>query len=219
MEARRRHRSGTVRCAVTDDDWRGPLLRTLKEMVQALDAPHADVRARIRGVVDELESSPPGVAPDRLLRRVRRLRQGTMGSLSDVVFADLRDGRWIADPTRTDRWTRLSQRLAEDVSRLPPAKAPDLYLVTDRVRECWLDGSASLARPPWPVEVFPPVWLDRDATTDEINLGPAVAGPIPEDGLEVSVLWDGGGVGGRRVLGSGRVFTSRASAKAAARRL
>jgi hypothetical protein len=202
---------------MTVDGWRTDLVRTLREMVEILDAPHADVAARIQGVVDGLESAPPGAVSDSLLRRVRRLRQGTMGSLSDVVFGELRDRRWVADQERTERWARLSQRLAEDVSRLPPAKPPDLFLVTDRVRECWLSGSALPARPPWPVEVFPPVWLDRDDTTDEVSLRPTGGRPIPEDGLEVSVLWDGRSEGDGRDLGTGLVFTSRSSAEAAAR--
>ncbi len=200
---------------MTADDWRSDLVLTLREMVATLDAQHADVAARIRGVADELESAPPGAVPDRLLRRVRRLRQGTMGSLSDVVFAELRGRRWVPDPERTERWNRLSRRLAEDVARLPPAKPADLFLVTDSVRECWLDGPGLPARPPWPVEVFPPVWLDRVATADAVSLRPEGGGPIPGDGVEVSVVWEGGSGGGGRVLGTGRVYTTRSSAEAA----
>jgi hypothetical protein len=199
---------------VTADDWRSDLLATLREMVATLDAPHADVAARIRGVADELESAPPGPVPERLLRRVRRLRQGTMGSLSDVVFAELRGRAWVPDPERTERWERLSRRLAQDVARLPPAAPPDLYLVTDRVSECWLEEPGLPASPPWPVEVFPPVWLDRVATADAVSLRPERGGPIPEEGAAVSLVWEGGGAGGGRVLGTGRVYLTRAAAEA-----
>jgi hypothetical protein len=197
------------------DDWRSDLLRTLQEMVATLDASHADVAARIQGVVDELDGAPPGDVSDRVLRRVRRLRQGTMGSLSDVVFAELRDRRWVTDPERTERWKRLSQRLAEAVSRLPPTVPPDLFLVTDRVRECWLGASGLPARPPWPVEVFPPVWLDHDATTEEVVLSPTDSGPVPQRGMDVAVLRAHETDPSAAVLATGRVYADRASAEAA----
>jgi hypothetical protein len=199
---------------VTADDRRSDLLATLREMVATLDAPHADVAARIRGVADELESAPPGPVAERLLRPVRRLRQGTMGSLSDVVFAELHDRRWVIDQERTERWDRLSRRLAEDVAGLPPAQPPDLFLVTDRVRECWLDGPGLPAPPPWRVEVFPPVWLDRVATAEVVSLVPERGGPIADDGLGVSIVWEGGSEGGGRALGTGQVYSTRAAAEA-----
>ena len=203
---------------MTPTDRRTALVQTLKEMVETLDAPHADVAERIRGIVDELESAPPSALPDRLLLRVRRLRQGTMGSLSDVVFAQLHDGRWVPDQARSQHWAHLSQRLGEEVALLPSAKPPDMFLVTDRVRECWLLGPESLTRPTWLVDVFPPVWLDPEATTDEVGLRPTGPGPFPGDGMEVTILWGGATEGGERVVGTGRVFTSRSVAEAAAGR-
>jgi hypothetical protein len=200
---------------MTATDQRTALVRTLTEMVETLDAPHARVAARIRGIVDELESAPPSDLPDRLLRRVRRLRQGTMGSLSDVVFAELHDGRWVPDQARSERWAHLSQRLGDEVAHLPSAKPPDMFLVTDRVRECWLFEPETLARPIWHVDVFPPIWLNPKATTDDVSLRPTSPRPFPEDGMEVTILWGGATEGGERVLGTGRVFTSRSMAEAA----
>lgn len=200
---------------MTATDQRTALLRTLRGMIEALDAPHADVAARLQRVADDLDSAPPGPLPDRLLRRVRRLREGTMGSLSDVVFAQLRDGRWVPDPARTERWTHLSRQLRDDVARLPPAEPPDLFLVSDRLRECWLFEPGSIGQPPWHVDVFPPLWLSGQATADDVRLRPTGQAQLPADNLEVSIVWGEGGEGDERVLGTGRLFSSRVAAQAA----
>jgi hypothetical protein len=149
---------------VTAASPRTALAHTLREMVETLDTPHADVAARIQRVLDEVESAPPGALPDRLLRRIRRLREGTMGSLSDVVFAELREGRWVADTDRNERWTQLSRRLRDDIVRLPAPPPPDLFLVTDRVRECWLIEPGPVSDLVWHVEVFPPIWSGPTTT-------------------------------------------------------
>lgn len=178
---------------MTATDHRTALLRTLRDMIEILDAPHTDVAALRQRVADDLDAASPGLLPDRLLRRVRRLREGTMGSLSDVVFAELRDGRWVPDPARTERWTHLSRRLRDDVARLPPAEPPDLLLISDRVRECWLFEPGPIGHPPWHVDVFPPLWLSGETTTDEVRLRPTGAAQLPADGLEVSIVWGEGG--------------------------
>lgn len=200
---------------MTAIDGRAALVRTLREMVGALDAPHADVAARIQGVLDGVDSAPGGEVPERLLRRVRRLRQGTMGSLSDVVFAELRDGRWIPDDARNERWAQLGRRLRDDVALLPPPTPADLFLVSDRVRECWFLEPSSAKDLVWSMEVFPPVWLDGQATTDEVHLRSTGPGWPPGDGEEVAVV-SGGAGRGEQAVGTGRVFRSRAAADAAA---
>jgi len=81
-------------------------------------SPHAIVQARIRRVREELEAAPPGPLSSDLVQHVHQLRQGTMGSLSDVVFADLRDNRWIPDEPRNERWLQLSRDLRDYARRL-----------------------------------------------------------------------------------------------------
>ena len=196
---------------------RTELVHTLRGMVEVLDASHLDVAARIQLVLDAVEAAPPGDLPDRLLRRVHRLRQGTMGSLSDVVFAERREGRWVADVDRNERWAQLSRRLRDDIARLPPPTPPDLFLVSSRLRECWLLEPETASEPGWLVEVFPPVWSGPALTTDEVHLRPVGDGPSSADGVEVSIVSSDANDLGPRVLGSGHVFLSRTRADAAAR--
>ncbi len=89
-----------------------------------------------------------------------------------------------------------------------------MFLVTDRVRECWLEPE-TLARPIWHVDVFPPIWLDPKATTDDVSLRPTSPRPFPVNGMEVTILWGGATEGGERVLGTGVLFTSRSMAETA----
>jgi hypothetical protein len=100
-------------------DVRGGLIEVLRSMEETLEnSPHKIVQARIRRVREELEAALPGPLSSDVVHHVHQLRQGTMGSLSDVVFADLRDNRWIPDEARNERWLQLSGELRDYAQRL-----------------------------------------------------------------------------------------------------
>ena len=124
---------------MTDPTAREAIELTLAELASMLRPEHAVLAARVRRGA----TSPPPTRTEKSqtgdVRMLRRITMGTMGGMSDVAFGAIVDGRWVADEARDHRFRDLSVRLSGQLSRLPPSQPPDLFLVTDRVRQArWL---------------------------------------------------------------------------------
>lgn len=138
--------------------------------------------------------------------------------------------------SRSGRWSTAdgsSTMLANNAFELSAASSgtssrgcrhrspPDLYLVTDRVREGWLVDRTLADSDARKVEVQPPIWTGSTTTSEYVVL----RGPT-DDGHEVEITVEqGSGPSGQAAvasgdpvvdLGRGRVFTTRDGADAAA---
>ncbi len=209
---------------MTDTEPREAIAQLLTEMAEMLTGEHAWIATRLLNVVGELRAAPSGDLPDYLVRKARRLREGTMGSLSDIIFGQFIDRRWVPDEARDRRFADLSRQLATQMARLPASHPPDYFLVTDRVRECWLVEPPSSNGSSWTVEVQPPVWMDAHATTEHVMLRSRGAGALDANGaveVEIRALATDasaqGGLGTRPTvaLGVGQLRTTREAAGAA----
>lgn len=204
---------------MTDVALRQALAATLNALASLLDREHAAIAQRVRRALDELVNDPGTDLPDSTLRRLRRLMTGTMGSISDVTFGTLVDGRWVVDGDKERRFQDLSRELVDQLARLPPSRPPDLYLVTDRVREGWL-MAGDLTEPELRrVEVQPPIWTGSTTTSEVVTLRGAIA---DSEEVEVTAEHSPGSnsqaaAGPTPVLdlGLGRVFATREAADAA----
>lgn len=176
-----------------------------------LQPEHIAIAGRVRRARDVATADLSGEMADRDVRLLRRITMGTMGGLSDVAFGSIVDGRWVADEAGDQRFHDLSLRLNDQLSRLPPSQPPDLYLVTDRVRQAWLleRGSAGIADRA--VELQPPIWTGP-ATTSEI----VVLRGGTENGAAVEVVAEDPASPSAQVdIGHGRVFVTLEDAEAA----
>lgn len=206
---------------MTDVALREAIATTLDQLASMLEREHAALGQRLRHARDELVDDPSPDLPDSIVRRLRRLVTGTMGAMSDVTFGALVDGRWVPDDAREQHFRDLSREFQDQLSRLPTSSPPDLYLVTDRVREGWLIDGGSTDIYGRNAEVQPPIWTGPTTTSEFVVL----LGRI-DDGDEVEII-GGQGPGSRGQtavasrspavdLGRGRVFTTRDAADAAA---
>jgi hypothetical protein len=192
---------------------------TLDQVASMLDLEHAAIAQRVRRARDELVDDPGSDLPDSTIRRLRRLMTGTMGSMSDVAFGTLVDGRWVVDGEKERRYQNLSRELEDQLARLPPSRPPDLYLVTDRVREGWLMDLGNTEPGLRRVEVQPPIWTGSTTTSEVVDLRGVIG---DGDEVEISVEQSPGSSteapADRKPvldLGLGRVFATREAAEAA----
>jgi hypothetical protein len=184
---------------------------TLAELGSMLQPEHAALAGRIRRAHDVAAADPQGELADRDVRLLRRITMGTMGGMSDVAFGAIVDGRWVVDEARDQRFHDLSLRLSDQLSRLPPSQPPDLFLVTDRVRQAWLLERDSPGIADRAVEVQPPIWTGP-ATTSEI----VVLRGGSENGADVEVVVEDPASPSAQVdIGHGRVFVTLEDAEAA----
>jgi len=118
-----------------------------------------------------------------------------MESLSDVVFGELVDGQWRSDVARDRRFAELSRALRDQAAHLPESKPPDLFLMTDRLCECWLVNPTASRAGAWRVEVQPPLWVDEGPTNELVFLRPRErvddwnAGFDRDTGMVVDIVW------------------------------
>jgi hypothetical protein len=92
--------------------------------VGMLGAEHAVLASRLSDVAMELRQAPPGDLDGRLAGHVRRLTQGTMGSLSDVMLGSFQGQQWVLDRDRDARFGALRRELGALIARLPPQAEP-----------------------------------------------------------------------------------------------
>ena len=205
---------------MNDPTIREAIASTLAELASMLEREHAGLAERVRRALDVVAGDPHEHLSDPAVRLLRRLTTGTMGAMSDVVFGAIVDERWVAESARDQRFHELSLRLGEQLSRLPPSRPPDLFLVTDRVREVWLYEEDSPGAAERTAEVQPPIWTGP-ATTAEI----VVLQGGTENGADVDIAVpvspgtsNQTGSASRTAVvdpGHGRVFTTRDEAQAA----
>jgi len=196
---------------MTDPTVREAIASTLAEIASMLEPEHAALAGRVRRARDVAAADPRGELADRDVRLLRRITTGTMGGLSDVAFGAIVNGGWVADEARDQRFHGLSRRLDDQLSRLPPSQPPDLFLVTDRVRQAWLLERDSPAIADRAVEVQPPIWTGPATTSEMVVLRGGA-----ENGADVDVVAEDPASPGAQVgIGHGRVFVTLADAEAA----
>ena len=203
---------------------RQAIASTLDALASMLDREHAALAQRLRRTHNELVDDQSPDVPDATVRRLRRLTTGTMGAMSDVTFGALVDGRWVTDEVRERRYRDLSREFVDQLASLPPSSRPNLYLVTDRVREGWLIDRGSDGQEGRHVEVQPPIWTGSTTTSEFVFLRGRI-----DDGDEVEITVEqGSGPSGTTAdgsghavieLGRGRVFARRDAAEAAVPKL
>ena len=196
---------------MTDPTVREAVASTLAELGSMLQPEHPALAVRVRRAHDVAAADPHGELADRDVRLLRRITMGTMGGMSDVAFGAIVDGRWVADEARDQRFHDLNLRLDHQLSLLPPSQPPDLFLVTDRVRQAWLLERDSTGIGDRAIEVQPPIWTGP-ATTSEI----VVLRGSTENGADVEVVVEDPASSGAQVdIGPGRVFATLEDAEAA----
>lgn len=205
---------------MTDPTIREAIASTLAELASMLEPEHAALAERLRRAHEVAARDPGGDLPDQAVRLLRRVTMGTMGAMSDVAFGSIVDGRWVADDVRDQRFHDLSLRLSDQLSRLPPSRPPDLFLVTDRVREVWVLERHSPGSEARTAEVQPPIWTGP-ATTSEV----VVLHGGTENGADIEITVEGGprarhgtdpvSPSAPVAIGHGRVFVTREEAVAA----
>jgi hypothetical protein len=100
------------------------LIGVIDELVGMLGAEHAVLASRLSDVAMELRQAPPGDLDGRLVGHVRRLTEGTMGSLSDVMLGSFQGRQWVVDRDRDARFGALRRELGALIARLPPQAEP-----------------------------------------------------------------------------------------------
>jgi hypothetical protein len=105
---------------MNEPDLISSLIRVIDELVSMLGPENSVLATRLRDVAGELRQAPPGDPDGGLARNVRRLTEGTMGSLSDVMLGSFHGRRWVLDRDRDATFSALRRELGALIARLPP---------------------------------------------------------------------------------------------------